>query len=211
MAPEGHRPCMARFLQSRPIQQPDSHTMPPDIAEASPAAANSSAGQPLSARLARMWSYFRHYRMGWVMAVVGTLIGGLSEATIPALLKPLLDEGFTQRTLPVWAPGVAIVGLFGLRAIANFASQYALARIANDGMVLLRRQLFAQLLNADLALFAQQSASRLANTIVYEVQNGASMLVQALLTATRDAVTVIGLLGYLLYLNWQLTLIVLVS
>ena len=146
-------------------------------------------------------AYFKQYRIGWVMAVAGTLIGGLSEATIPALLKPLLDEGFTQRTLPVWAPGVVIVGLFGLRAMANFASQYALARIANDGMVLLRRQLFARLLDADLALFASQSASRLANTIVYEVQNGSAMLVQAMLTAARDAVTIAGLMAYLLYLN----------
>ena len=77
-------------------------------------------------------------------------------------------------------------------------------------MVLLRRQLFAQLLDADLTLFASQSASRLANTIVYEVQNGSAMLVQAMLTAARDAVTVAGLMAYLLYLNWQLTLIVLV-
>jgi len=77
-------------------------------------------------------------------------------------------------------------------------------------MVLLRRQLFARLLDADLALFASQSASRLANTIVYEVQNGSAMLVQAMLTAARDAVTVAGLMAYLLYLNWQLTLIVLV-
>ena len=179
--------------------------MPPDTPDASPL-----AERPLKARLARLWGYFKQYRIGWVMAVAGTLIGGLSEATIPALLKPLLDEGFTQRTLPVWAPGVAIIGLFGLRAMANFASQYALARIANDGMVLLRRQLFARLLDADLALFASQSASRLANTIVYEVQNGSAMLVQAMLTAARDAVTVAGLMAYLLYLNWQLTLIVLV-
>ena len=182
-------------------------TMPPDTPAVAP---SPSAERPLKARLARLWAYFRQYRIGWVMAVAGTLIGGLSEATIPALLKPLLDEGFTQRTLPVWAPGVVIVGLFGLRAMANFASQYALARIANDGMVLLRRQLFARLLDADLALFASQSASRLANTIVYEVQNGSAMLVQAMLTAARDAVTVAGLMAYLLYLNWQLTLIVLV-
>ena len=90
--------------------------MPPDTPAAAP---SPSAERPLKARLARLWAYFRQYRIGWIMAVAGTLIGGLSEATIPALLKPLLDEGFTQRTLPVWAPGVVIVGLFGLRAMAN--------------------------------------------------------------------------------------------
>ena len=168
------------------------------------------AHRPLKQRLARLWVYFRQYRIGWVMAAVGTLISGLSEASIPGLLKPLLDDGFTDRTLPVWAPGLAIIALFILRGLAHFASQYALSRIANDGIVLLRRQLFGRLLDAKLSLFAQQSASKLANTIVYEVQTGSTTLVQTLLSATRDAVTVIGLLGYLLYLNWQLTLIVLV-
>ena len=168
------------------------------------------AHRPLKQRLARLWVYFRQYRIGWVMAAVGTLISGLSEASIPGLLKPLLDDGFTDRTLPVWAPGLAIIALFILRGLAHFASQYALSRIANDGIVLLRRQLFGRLLDAELSLFAQQSASKLANTIVYEVQTGSTTLVQTLLSATRDAVTVIGLLGYLLYLNWQLTLIVLV-
>ncbi len=60
-----------------------------------------------------------------------------------------------------------------------------------------------------LSLFAQQSASKLSNTLVYEVQTGSSMLVSAFLTMTKDGLTVVALLGYLLYLNWKLTLIVL--
>ncbi|EAB9064420.1 lipid ABC transporter permease/ATP-binding protein, partial [Salmonella enterica subsp. enterica] len=117
---------------------------------------------------------------------------------------------FTQGSLPIWTVPLAIVGLFGLRGVAHFASQYALARIANEGMVKLRRQLFDRLLNADLALFSRQSASQLANTIVYEVQTGTTMLVQSLLNLGRDSFSVLALMGYLLYLNWSLTLIVLV-
>ncbi|WOP14612.1 lipid A export permease/ATP-binding protein MsbA [Ottowia sp. SB7-C50] len=176
-------------------------TQPPD---------SPSAQKPLRMRLARLWTYFREYRLGWVIALAGTLISALTEASVPALLKPLLDDGFTQGTLPIWVVPVAIVGLFALRGIAHFGSQYALARIANEGMVKLRRQLFDRLLSADLSLFARQSASQLANTIVYEVQTGTTMLVQSLLNLGRDSFSVIALMAYLLYLNWSLTLIVLV-
>ena len=172
--------------------------------------ASPSAQRPLRARLARLWTYFREYRLGWVIALAGTLISALTEASVPALLKPLLDDGFTQGTLPIWVVPVAIVGLFALRGLAHFGSQYALARIANDGMVKLRRQLFNRLLSADLSLFSRQSASQLANTIVYEVQTGTTMLVQSLLNLGRDSFSVIALMAYLLYLNWSLTLIVLV-
>lgn len=173
-------------------------------------AASAAAQRPLAARLARLWTYFSEYRLGWLIAGLGTLISALTEASVPALLKPLLDEGFTQGSLPIWIVPLAIVGLFALRGFAHFASQYALARIANDGMVKLRAQLFDRLLNADLTLFARQSASQLANTIVYEVQTGTTLLVQAVLNLARDSFSVVALMAYLLYLNWSLTLIVLV-
>ena len=183
-----------KMTDSRPVQPPVSP----------------SAQRPLSARLARLWTYFSEYRLGWVIAIGGTLVSALTEASVPALLKPLLDEGFTDGSLPIWIVPVSIIGLFALRGFAHFASQYALARIANEGMVKLRRQLFERLLSAELSLFGRQSASQLANTIVYEVQTGTTMLVQSLLNLGRDSFSVVALMAYLLYLNWSLTLIVLV-
>ncbi|MDO5692066.1 MAG: lipid A export permease/ATP-binding protein MsbA [Pseudomonadota bacterium] len=169
-----------------------------------------AAQPPLFARLRRLWPYFSHYKAGWVIAVTATLMTGLTEPAIPALLQPLLDQGFTQGRLRIWMVPAAIVGLFAIRGLAQFASQYALARIAGEGMVVVRRQLFERLLSAELSLFSRQSASQLANTIVYEVQTGTTQLVSAFLNLARDGFTVIALLAYLIYLNWQLTLIVLV-
>jgi subfamily B ATP-binding cassette protein MsbA len=45
---------------------------------------------------------------------------------------------------------------------------------------------------------------------VYEVQTGTTLLVNALLSLVKDSLTLIALLGYLLYINWKLTLFVLV-
>jgi subfamily B ATP-binding cassette protein MsbA len=174
---------------------------------------SASGQQPpasLGKRLARLWPYFSRYRAGWVLAMAATVIGSLTEPAIPALLKPLLDRGFTQGQLPIWMPPVAIIGLMAIRGMAQFAQQYALSRITGEGMLILRRQLFERLLKAQLSLFTRRSSSELANTIVYEVQNGSQQLVHALLMLVRDGFTAVALLGYLIYLNWKLTLIVLV-
>ncbi|WP_423460352.1 lipid A export permease/ATP-binding protein MsbA [Ottowia sp. VDI28] len=179
--------------------------MPSPAAQPSP-----SSLRPMKERVRRLWAYFSKYRAGWVLAILSTVAAGITEPAIPALLQPLLDQGFTQGQLPIWTVPVTVIGLFLLRGLTQFAGQYALARIAGEGMLVLRRQLFDRLLTADLSLFSRQSASQLANTIVYEVQNGASQLVQAVITAARDSFTVIALLAYLFYLNWSLTLIVLV-
>ena len=153
-------------------------------------------------------TWFGGSRRWWALALGAALLAGITEPLMPALLKPLLDRGFTRGQLALWMVPAAIVGLFAVRGLAQFVSQYALARIANEGMQRLRRKLFERLLAAELALFSRQSASTLSNTVVYEVQTGAMLLVQALLGLSRDGFTLVALLGYLIYLNWKLTLIV---
>ena len=142
-------------------------------------------------RLQRLAPYFGGRRWTWVLAVAAMLVGAATEPMIPALLKPLLDSGFTDGSLPLWLVPVAIMGVFLLRGIAQFVGQYALARIANEGMLSLRQALFDRLLAADMALFSRQSASSLSNTVVYEVQTGSTMLVQAMMGLSRDSFTLI--------------------
>lgn len=179
--------------------------------EPRPAAAPATpveAPETLRIRLSRLSVYFGNQRLAWSLAIAATLLGAVTEPLIPALLKPLLDRGFTQGSLSLWVIPLAIMGVFLVRGAAQFVGQYALTRIANEGMLILRQKLFERLLAADMALFSRQSASTLSNTVVYEVQTGATLLVQALMGLSRDGFTLLALLGYLLYLNWQLTLIV---
>ena len=164
----------------------------------------------LASRLRRVYAYFALQPRLWVYAVLATLVGALTEAAVPAMLKPLLDRGFTESSLPLWMVPAAVLFMFILRGVSQFAAQYTLARIANDGMFRLRNEIFTRLLNAELGLFTRQTASSLSNTVVYEVQTGATMLVQALMGLSRDSFTLIALVAYLLYLNWKLTMVVVV-
>jgi subfamily B ATP-binding cassette protein MsbA len=159
-------------------------------------------------RLARLMTWFGGSRQWWAVALIGALMAAITEPLMAALLKPLLDRGFNRGQLALWMVPAAVLLLFAVRGIAQFISQYALSRIANEGMQRLRRVLFQRLLGAELALFSRQSASTLSNTVVYEVQTGSMLLVQALLGLSRDGFTLVALLAYLVYLNWKLTLIV---
>lgn len=163
---------------------------------------------PLKQRLLRVAPYFGNQKLAWFVAVAATLLGAATEPMIPALLKPLLDSGFSQGTLNLWLVPISIIGVFVLRGFAQFLAQYALSQIANDAMMRLREVLFRRVQDAEMNVFKQQSASSLSNTVVYEVQTGARQLVNAFITVSRDGFTLIALLLYLLYLNWQLTLIV---
>ena len=159
-------------------------------------------------RLRRVGRHFARPRSAWVIAVLATITMSMTEPLIPALLQPLLDRGFQQRSLAVWMVPVALILLFGIRGLAGFIAQIALAKLTTQGLLVLRTAMFERLQRAQLVLFNQQSSSALANTIVYEVQTGSTLLVSALMTLTRDSVTLLALLSYLMFLNWKLTLIV---
>ncbi len=165
---------------------------------------------PFLKRMLRLWPYFGKQRSVWILALLATLVAASTEPLIPALFKPLLDEGFAENSLPLWMVPAAVIGIFLVRGAAFFVSQYALARIANNGMQALRDTLFQRLMQAEMSVFSQQSASALSNTLVYEVQTGATQLISALLGLSRDGFTLIALIAYLMFLNWKLTLLVFV-
>ena len=162
----------------------------------------------ISRRFARVWPYFNGSRAGWALAVGATLVASATEPFIPALLKPLLDRGFQRGSLDLWLIPLALILLFTVRGLSGFLAQFALAKVTNDGLLELRKAMFGKLLTARLTLFQEQSSSAISNTVVYEVFNGSSTLINAAMRLARDVLTLLALVAYLVYLNWKLTLIV---
>jgi subfamily B ATP-binding cassette protein MsbA len=140
-----------------------------------------------SAAHAPLWPYFGRPLWVWFVAAGATLLLALSEPLIPALLQPLLDRGFQKGALPLWLVPVALIALFAVRGLCSFLAQVAMTRITSNGLMVLRKAMFDKLLDARLTLFAGQSSSALANTVVYEVQSGSSLLVGALMTSRATA------------------------
>ncbi|MFB0900005.1 MAG: lipid A export permease/ATP-binding protein MsbA [Polaromonas sp.] len=157
----------------------------------------------------RLWSYFSSSKSGWILAIIATLLASATEPMVPALLKPLLDRGFQPGgELNIWQVPVFLMLLFGVRGLAGFLAQYGLAKVTNVGLQKLREAMFDKLLSARFSLFTEQTSSTIANTVVYEVQNGSNLLVNAVMRLARDLLSMLALVGYLLYLNWKLTLVV---
>jgi ATP-binding cassette, subfamily B, bacterial MsbA len=162
------------------------------------------------AALNRLINYLKpHYGLIIGSLLAMAVVAG-AETSIPALMKPLLDRGFTgQLNTKLWQVPVFLVGLALVRSLAQFLSNYLLTRVINSVLLKLREQMFQTLLNAKTTFFQNNSASNLINAVVFEVNSVLSIMGGMLISLVRDSLTVIGLIGYLIYLNWQLTLVVL--
>ncbi len=144
----------------------------------------------------------------WAAAAFCTVISSATEPLVPAMLKPLLDKGFAPGGIALWTVPASLLLLYAVRGTAGYLADLALARITQDGLLALREAMFSRLLDARLALFGEQNATALSNTVVFEVQNGATLLINAVMALLKDSLALLALLAYLLFLNWQLTLIV---
>ncbi len=161
----------------------------------------------------RFWSYLKPHQLGMWVAFACTLAAALTEPLIPALMQPFLDNTIAKQTpsqtVPQWAIPLLIIGIFSARGLLGFVADYCIAKCMNGLVHDLRQKMFERILSAQPILFADQPASTLNNTINNETQNSVRWLVNSIQVLIKESLSIIALLSYLFYLNWQLTLIVL--
>ncbi len=160
------------------------------------------------AQFARTLPYFKGLHWVALLVLFCVVLAAVTEPFIPALLKPVLDNGFSGENFKLWYVPVGLVGVFTVRSMSNFLSEYGLAYISQKGLARMRQSLFSRLQHVSPTAL-EASSSQLSNIVVHEMQNGMRTLIKSLIRVLQDGLTLIALLGYLLYLNWMLTLLVL--
>jgi subfamily B ATP-binding cassette protein MsbA len=175
-----------------------------------PAATTTAKPIANTAVFRRLRAYVRPHLLVLIGAALTMGVVAASEAGIPWLLKPLVDDGFGSNPhgLPKWVIPVAVVVLALLRGAAQYASGYLLNRISTQILLKLRQEMFEKMLHARVAFFQRETASTIINAIVFEVNNILNTLSGVMVTLVRDSMTVLCLLGLLFYRNWRLTLII---
>lgn len=128
------------------------------------------------------------------------------------MMKHLLDTGFSADKLPypLWVVPAALIGLFLFRGVTTFIGTYALSYVAQRVLHDLRNAMFARLISLPTAEYDRQSSGLLISKLVVEVNSVTAAATSVVATLVRDTLMVLVLLTYLLYTNWQLTLVVLI-
>lgn len=159
----------------------------------------------------RLLTYVRPYWKAFVAALVAMGLASLAEPVFPAMMKKLLDDGFSQAAGP-WdwlIYPLAIMGIFLARAIFGFIGEYAMSWVSNNVITELRQAMFARMVRLPTRYYSDNLSGRLMSRIAYDVTGVAGAATNALTSLIKDSLSIVGLMAWLLYLNWQLTLITL--
>ncbi|MFC2523405.1 MAG: lipid A export permease/ATP-binding protein MsbA [Lautropia mirabilis] len=174
-------------------------------------AENPTIREPASERvlLARLFRYVRPHWRVFALGVVAMMLTGSTETALPAIMQHLLDDGFGGKGNPqlMWTAPLMIIGLFVGRGMFTFTMNYAMNEVSNSVLYDLRKQMFDRLVQMPVSYFSTHSAGTIIARLVNDVQNVTQSLASVLVIMVRDTCVILGLLGWLLYLNWQLTMI----
>lgn len=170
-------------------------------------------GRTMSSRALylRLLGCVRPYWRLFAVAIAGMVVAGLTEPALPALVKPLLDNTFVEKD-PYWIRimPLLLIGLFIVRGIAQYAGTVGLAWVANKVVFDLRERMYVRILALPASYHASRNPGELISKLSYDVTQVTTAATNALLVAVRDGLAVVGLLAWMLWLDWKLSLIFLI-
>ena len=177
----------------------------------------------------RLLRYAFAYKLSLFLSFLGYIVYSIGNVLLADLTQFLLDSlgeqqngmglGFVaQASMWIWPPGdktaldyariavpVAAVVLSLGRALGYFAGSYFMSKVARSVVHTLRTQLFDVLIRAPRAHIDNYSTGELLSKITFNVEQVSGAASDALKTMLREGLTIIALVAYMLYLNWELT------
>ena len=165
-----------------------------------------SAG--LYIRLLRNIAPYRHI---FALSLLGMMMVAATEVALPALMQPLLDGTFVKKdeTLMFWMP-LMLIGITVLRGGAEFMASYSINWVGNRLVTDLRVAMFDKLLSLPTPYYDDHASGNLISRLTYDVTQVTAAATSVLTVIFKDSLTLVGLLAYMLWLNWKLTMLALV-
>ncbi|MHB9118108.1 MAG: lipid A export permease/ATP-binding protein MsbA [Burkholderiales bacterium] len=159
----------------------------------------------------RLLQYVLPYWRVFAVSVLSTIAVAATEPALPALLKPMLDGSFVKRDQAlIQLIPLLLVGVFLLRGVFTYTSNYTINWVSTRLVADLRNLMFQKLISLPTPYYDNASSGAVIANIAFNVNQVTSAGTTVITVLVRDSFTILGLLGWLLYLNWKLTLIALV-
>lgn len=160
----------------------------------------------------RLLGYVKPHWRVFGAACIGLAAGAATQGAFAALIKPMMDGTFVQRdpTVIKWTP-VVMIALFLANGLASYSASYGMSWVARGVIKRIRGDMFERLLRLPVAFFDNAAAGNLISKLIYDVEQVSMATTEAISVLIRDTLTIIALLFWMFYLNWQLAIILLIG
>lgn len=156
----------------------------------------------------RLFAYAWKYKYVFLSGIIGLVFLAATNTAFLATIKQVTDEGFVKQSPDKLALlPLMLFGLMAIRALSGFVSGFAMRWVARRVVEDLRLSVFRQLMLLPISYFDEQSAGITVSKLTYDVEQMSGAATRSAIALVSDSLTAIGIIGYMLYLDWRLTLI----
>jgi subfamily B ATP-binding cassette protein MsbA len=158
-----------------------------------------------------LWVYIKPHFGKFVITTLMMVVSAGIQIAQPELLGKITDEVFIldvngrDNSLAIFY-SLVLLGLFISYSIVNFITTANNSYVSTFIIMQLRNRLFDKIMLLPKKYFDNKTTGKVLSKITYDVEQIASSTSEVWITLIRDSVTVIGLLVYIFYINWQLSL-----
>lgn len=154
---------------------------------------------------ARLLGYLRHHRLALTLSIIGFALFALCSVAFAQLMEELIEAlDAPSRVDSYWIP-LALVATFMVRGLGTFLGEYFMAIVAQGVVHRIRVELFDGLTRLPVDYIDRNNSGELISRITFNVTQVTSAISDAWKVLIREGLTVIGLLGFMFYKDWQLT------
>lgn len=156
----------------------------------------------------RLLRYAKRHWIVFGISILGLAVLAATNTGFLATIKMVTDEGFVSRdssTLNLLP--LLLFGLLAVRAFAGFVATFAMRWVGRRVVEQLRLDAFRRLMTLPVSFFDAQSAGSITSRITFDTEQMSKAATSVAVSAVRDTLTIIGMVGYMVYLDWRLTMI----
>ena len=143
----------------------------------------------------------------FLLSFFGFIIFAGSQVAIAEWFRQIVDFVSNPVADQYFYLPTALVVLALVRGIGFYLGSYFMAYVATKLVHDLRSDLFVTIVNLPSKFFDSNTSGHLLSRITFNVSQVSEAGTEAIKIILREGLIVIGLIGYLIYLNWQLTLV----
>jgi len=155
----------------------------------------------------RLLGYVKPYLWAFFISVIGFLLYSATQPLFAAVIKHIIDTLQSDHREDMLYLPLFFVGLFFIRGVGTYLGNYFLAKVSNNVVHDLRCAVFDQYTLLPTEYFDKNNHGYLISRITHNVGEVTTAVTDAVRTFVREGLTVMGLLAYLFYSEWRLTLI----
>ncbi|QCF26314.1 lipid A export permease/ATP-binding protein MsbA [Hydrocarboniclastica marina] len=158
----------------------------------------------------RLLGYLKPFWGAFALAVVGNALYAVASTGMAAAMEFVIQAIENPTAANRLLVPALIVAVFAVRGVGFFLGTYFISKVGRNIVNLMRTQIFDHLMHLPCRYFDSSSSGHLVSRITYNVEQVTGAATNAVTIMLREGLTVIGLLSYMVYVNWKLTLIFLV-